>query len=366
MVSEDSTICSVLTAANIGALYVQYDIPASNLYSVPREHDKACSSLEGFITIYEVYLRSGLCLSLLGDLFDVLVALGVLMARFHANAIRWRRREESAAAAEIGGGGGQRWCGVGCAAWAEAIVGVVWFGRGERRRGCGRCGGGRVDGVQPAGWCRGGRRRPKPRHGTRAGGSNDGSVSCTRRGDVQGEEPRERTAADGDSDGRGHRRPRWPFGKESAVARRMRPCAEEKKGRAEERERHAVVAERNARFECFGTSFLQICRSVVEVIAKVVSGVTSISRTLHRINETLVECLAMGVKCFWDKHDESMRIGLRSKLLSVEDVFVKIRSEDPFVRAVIKLDAIKQSLDCRMEAQGAVEVVSSCYGAEVI
>ncbi|GMH09792.1 hypothetical protein Nepgr_011633 [Nepenthes gracilis] len=86
--------------------------------------------------------------------------------------------------------------------------------------------------------------------------------------------------------------------------------------------------------------------------------------SLHEFCFEICEVRNMGLG--WVIADWLLRIGLRSKLLSAEDAFVKIRSEDPFVRAVMKLDAIKQSLDCRMEAQGAVEVVSSCYGAKVI
>ncbi|GMH07714.1 hypothetical protein Nepgr_009554 [Nepenthes gracilis] len=89
MASKVESIKSVLTTEEMEKIIFQYKIPSSYLRSIPKETDRADSPPTGYITVYEAHLKSGLRFPLASELQTIFSDLGVSIARYHANAVRY-------------------------------------------------------------------------------------------------------------------------------------------------------------------------------------------------------------------------------------------------------------------------------------
>ncbi|GMH17680.1 hypothetical protein Nepgr_019521 [Nepenthes gracilis] len=74
-------IASPLSPNNLDAIRTKYDISDMMAMEVPNLGDRACNSPDGFITVYEVYLKCGLHLPIPLELYHIMMELGVLFAR---------------------------------------------------------------------------------------------------------------------------------------------------------------------------------------------------------------------------------------------------------------------------------------------
>ncbi|GMG99403.1 hypothetical protein Nepgr_001243 [Nepenthes gracilis] len=82
-----ANIASVLRENDVKVLYIEYNIPKEIVFRVLGKDDRAFLPLEGFVTIYEAHLRSGLHFSVVDELLSIFQALRIPIVQFHANAI---------------------------------------------------------------------------------------------------------------------------------------------------------------------------------------------------------------------------------------------------------------------------------------
>ncbi|GMH30278.1 hypothetical protein Nepgr_032121 [Nepenthes gracilis] len=66
-----TVITSVLRETDVKELYIEYNIPKEIVFRVFAKKDRACLPLEGFATIYEAHLRSGLCIPVPDELLEI-------------------------------------------------------------------------------------------------------------------------------------------------------------------------------------------------------------------------------------------------------------------------------------------------------
>ncbi|GMH07240.1 hypothetical protein Nepgr_009080 [Nepenthes gracilis] len=80
---------SDLRENDIKALCVEFNIPKEMAWRVPGADDRASYPPEGYFTVYEAHLRSGLRLPLPEELQSIMAALQIPIAQVHANAMRY-------------------------------------------------------------------------------------------------------------------------------------------------------------------------------------------------------------------------------------------------------------------------------------
>ncbi|GMH23733.1 hypothetical protein Nepgr_025576 [Nepenthes gracilis] len=89
MVPGVKDITSSLTLAGVDAIFTKYAISNSMAMVIPEPNHRACSPLDGFITVYEVHLKGGLHFPVPMELYITMMALGVPFARLQFNAITY-------------------------------------------------------------------------------------------------------------------------------------------------------------------------------------------------------------------------------------------------------------------------------------
>ncbi|GMH28310.1 hypothetical protein Nepgr_030153 [Nepenthes gracilis] len=82
-------IASTMTLDRLAEIRARYRTPESTTIMIPESYDRAWCPQDGFITVYEIYLKGGLRFLLAEELYDIMRALGVPFARLQPNIVRY-------------------------------------------------------------------------------------------------------------------------------------------------------------------------------------------------------------------------------------------------------------------------------------